>query len=75
VQEAEAGLFGPRQGVPIPPGSLEHPKRAHHVRLDEGGRPVDRAVDVRLGSKVDHRPNAVLLQQTADQRAVAAYRD
>jgi hypothetical protein len=41
-----------------------------HVGLYKGPRPVDGAVDVRLGSEVDDGRGTILGEQAVDQRAV-----
>jgi hypothetical protein len=40
---------------------------ANHVRLHEGIRPLDRAIDVRLGREVHHGGDLMLAEQRLDQ--------
>jgi hypothetical protein len=49
---------------------LQERERAHHVRLHELPRPVDRPVDVRLGREVQHAGGAVPGEQCAHARRV-----
>ncbi len=60
-------------GKACPEGAcgLEKFKRAYDVGLDEIRRRVNRPVDVRLGRQIDHCCGLVLLEQTADQSAIA----
>jgi hypothetical protein len=63
VQKAEA-LFGlASQRPPIGARRFKEMEAADDVGLDEVLGTMDRAIDVRLGSKVDDRPRLVLRQQ------------
>jgi len=50
----------------VAPGGVEHLKRTLHIRADELGGPVDRAIDVRLGREVNDRRRVVLGQGAID---------
>ena len=71
VQEAEPVLFRLRERRPVGARFLEQGERAHHVGLHEISGTVDRAVHVALRGEIDDRDRLVLLQQPADQLAIA----
>ena len=55
MDEAERILAGAGQLFPVGEAGVEQDLRADHIGLDELGRPVDRAVDVRLRRKMNDR--------------------
>ena len=48
--------------------------RAHHVRLDERGRTVDRAVDMALGGEMHHGIDSVRSHSLAHRPFIANIR-
>src|SRR5690606_27825251 len=70
VQEAERVPAVLRESAPVVAGSFQQCQRANHVGLDEGGRAVDRAVDVALGGEVQDRVRLVFGQQPPNQITV-----
>ncbi len=67
---------GPGQGVgrvcqPDRTRSLKQAMGANNIGLDKGIRPGDRAVNMRLGSKMHQGINPLLAQQQFDQLAIA----
>ena len=52
VDETEATAAIARQTAPIGERLVEHHERSNDIGLDEGRRPVDRAVDMALGRKM-----------------------
>jgi hypothetical protein len=49
------------------PHGVQHAQRAHDIRLDEGLRGIDRAVDVALRRKIDDRIYRVLRENAGNQ--------
>ena len=58
------------QRPPIPPDRLQQPKCSHDVGFNELAWPVNRAVHMAFGGKVEHRARLVRLQQLVDQGTV-----
>ena len=71
VQKTKRRALGIRQGAPISAHRLQQAKAAHDVGLDEVFRPMDGAVHMAFGRKVEHRARTVLRQQPIDQGPVA----
>ena len=71
VHEAEGLLVGPFERPVKVPRGIEHFEGARHVGANELARPVDRAVDVRLGSEVEHRRWAKARKERANEVAIA----
>jgi len=70
MQESEGRPLRPVQARPVAPRCLQEPEGPHHIRLDEGLGPMDRAVHMGLGREVHDRPRAVLGEQPGHQRRV-----
>ena len=68
--EAERVAALPRQAPPVGQGRIEQYRGADHIGLDEGARPVDRAVDMGLGGKMDDRVRLPGLEDVAHARTV-----
>ena len=71
VHETENGLIPGRQYLPVLPYRLQQAERADDIGLDEIGRPMDRAVYMAFGRKMDDGTRLVCCQQLRDQRVVA----
>jgi len=71
MQEAEGRFLLSRQLVPVTTHGFEQVEGADHIGLDKLARTMDRAIDMRLGRKVDHRTRLVLSQQLFNQRPIA----
>src|SRR4051812_15662342 len=65
MEEAEVRL------VEVSAGLLEERPRAHHIRLHEFRRTLDRAVDVALRGEMHDGARLVLLQESAHEVAIA----
>ena len=55
MEKAKAVARGVRESVHELPRRFQQDERADNIRVDEGPRPVDGAVNVRLGGQVEHR--------------------
>jgi hypothetical protein len=66
MQKAEGAVVLPLEGAPVGKRGLEEFVCLDHVGLYKGLRPVDGAVDVRLGSEVDDGRGTILSEQAVD---------
>jgi hypothetical protein len=70
VQESESPARAGVELRDVVARGVEQLEGAADVGLDEGGRPVDRAVDVGLGGEVEDRRGPVLVDDLVDRGAV-----
>ena len=70
MEEAKRVFGGRLERAPVAARGLEQSEGAHHIGLDEGIGPVDRAVDMALGGKVHDGPHAMLGEEAFDQGLV-----
>ncbi len=71
MQKAKALFFSRRQLAPIGAHLFQQVEGSQHIGLDKRIGPVDGAVNMRLGRKVDDGAWLVRGQQLAQQRTVA----
>jgi hypothetical protein len=57
--------------LPVLPRLFQKRPGAEHIGLDEFRRARDGAIDMALGGEVHDCPRPVLLEQAADERAIA----
>ena len=69
--EAEARRAAPSSSLQIGPRRFQQTQRADDVRLDEGGRAVDRAIDMALGGKMHHGVGPEVAERRRHRRRVA----
>ncbi len=67
----EAEALRPARGEPVRARRLEEMERPHDVRLDEGGRAVDGAVDMGFGGQMHDRVGVVRSENPVERVAVA----
>ena len=68
--EAEVRLLLPLQSAPVFQRGIEQAERADDIGLDEGARPVDRAVDMAFGRQVHDPVDPLFAQQGQHQLAI-----
>ena len=54
MMEAEFGLGGAFQPLPIFPRRFQQDLRAHNIGLDEFGRPINRTIHMGFGGQMHH---------------------
>jgi len=68
--EAKARLAGALERAPVTARGFEQGEGADEVGLDEVGRAIDRAIDVRFGGEMHHRIGAMLRENARDRRRI-----
>ena len=71
MQETEAFARFALQLAPIGQRLRQQDEGSHHIGLDEGGGPVDRAIDVTFGGQMHDRIRTKSFERRPDRGAVA----